>query len=369
MRALLSIAMASKILGSLHTIEPRESAGAKTTARYRFQTNLAIEQICDLIEQGITDFAILIEHLDDITVIHLEPDPKFVLIQVKARSAGSWTITNLTKSEKDKTGPSSIISKLYQSSQALKNEDLELRFISNAPYSLKLSNGKKCSSDAMQITASELHLDEIKKINDALDIDYPLPRLPDIIDVFAVKRTALSHQDSDAYIIGRITKILENNGSHDGAVTALYKTLYIDLVEKSSRSERYNSPEELIKKKGVTRDEVIGLLGRAKSGHKFSSMRSTIESDLRAEGIASLEQARIFSSCNAFIASRAQGHLIENRITEAAKVLLNEDTSIMSDSETIIDAAKELSERLLKNPLFANHNLFSASLVIVSEFL
>jgi hypothetical protein len=369
MRALLSLAMASKILGSLHTIEPRESAGAKTTARYRFQTNLAIEQICDLIEQGITDFAILIEHLDDITVIHLEPDPKFVLIQAKARSAGSWTITNLTKSEKDKPGPSSIVAKLYQSSQALKNEDLELRFISNAPYSLKLSNGKKCSSDAIHIAASELHLDEIKKLNDALDIDYAPPRSPDIIDVFAVKRTTLSHQDSDSYVIGRITKILENDGPHDGAVTALYKTLYIDLVEKSSRSEKYSSTEDLIKNKGITRDEVIALFKRSKSGHKFSSMRPTIESDLRAAGVASLEQARILSSCNAFIASRAQGQLIENRITDAAKVILDEDASIFSSSETIIDAAKKLSDRLSKNPLFEDHNLFSASLVIVSEYL
>ncbi len=288
--------MGETLFDRLHKVTPREQAGAKTGARYRFQTNLAIVELCELLESHDNEFALLIEHLDDITIVEFEPDPRFTFLQAKAKSSGSWTVHNLTKSEKGGTPPTSVIGKLYSSAKVTGKETKALVFMSNAPYSIKLASGKKCSSDVTEVVATSLHADERVKIEDCLAPDFPAPRSPDCIELLKFRKTDLSHTDPDAYVIGRIAKILEASGSHDGAVTAIYKTLYHELSEKASNTNEHESTDALINAKGVRRSEFLSLLERSRSKQRFSHSRPLIDTDLKDAGYNSIQRARIFSS-------------------------------------------------------------------------
>lgn len=361
--------MGDSLFGSLHSIAPRETAGAITGARYRFQTNLAIVELCELLEGSENDFALLVEHLDDITIIEFEPDPRFTFLQAKAKSTGSWTVQSLTKSAKEGSPPTSIIGKLYSSAAVAGDETKSLVFMSNAPYSIKLANGKKCSSDATEVIANSVHADERKKIEDALELDFPSPREPDCIKLLKFRKTDLSHTDPDAYVIGRIAKVLEARGAHDGAVTAIYKTLFHELTEKASNTDEHASTDGLINSKGVKRKEFESVLDRSRSKKRFQNSRPLIDSDLKDAGYNSLQRARVFSACNSFIANRARGEFGESLLSDKLVDYLEENEGVSETCGSILEIAELALAKVQDELDFASDTIFAAALVVISEFL
>lgn len=361
--------MGETLFDTLHSVSPRENAGATTGARFRFQTNLAIVQLCELLESHDNEFALLVEHLDDITIIEFEPDPRFTFLQAKAKSRGSWTVHNLTKSEEKGTPPTSVIGKLYSSVQVAGDATKALVFMSNAPYSIKLANGKKCSSDATEVMATSLHTDELAKIDCCLEPDFPAPRSPDCVDLLRLRKTDLSHTDPDAYVIGRIAKTLEAGGSHDGAVTAIYKTLYHELTEKASNTDVHETTDALISAKGVKRSEFVSVLERSRSKQRFSQAKSLIDGDLKDAGYNSINRARVFSACNSFIANRARGEFGECLMSDKLSAFIESNEDLSEDCASILEMAKLARDHVASELEFEANTLLAAALVVIAEQL
>lgn len=353
----------------LHKVEPRERAGSATNARYRFQTNLAIVELCDLLESQDDDFALLIEHLDDLVVIEKGISPNLTFIQVKARGSGKWTVNTLTKSEKAAPAPSSIIGKLYQNASTFRDDTKSLVFLSNAPFSVKLTSGQKCSVDATKVEAKSFHSSELKLISDALEPDFPAPRNPKCSDLLSLRRTDLSHTDQDTYTIGRLAKLLENRGIEGAAATALYKTIYHDLLEKAARTETFLSDEDLIKRKGIKRDDLSRIIQRAGAQRRFEHAKQLLVSDLEGLGFNSIQKARTLSACHKFIAGRAQANWIETQISTKAEELLASNPQLVDESSSLYDLGAKLSKQLETLLPFDSDLIRSGALVAATEHI
>jgi uncharacterized coiled-coil DUF342 family protein len=61
-------------LESVHTKQPREKSGSRTSSRFEFQANFSILKILDLQESG-DDYRVLFDHFDDLTILNSSDAP------------------------------------------------------------------------------------------------------------------------------------------------------------------------------------------------------------------------------------------------------------------------------------------------------
>ena len=353
----------------LHTKTTKEVAGATTNARFRFQTNLAIVELCERYEDSDSEFTILIEHFDDLTIVEFDKKPSLTFIQIKAKNGGKWTIDSLIKCDAKGISPTSIVGKLYQSASAFPDDTKALTFMSNAPYSVKLSTGAKCSSEATEIEGSNFHAEEVTKVNAVLDPDFPRPRVPDCVAVLRLRKTALSPSDADTYVVGKLSKLVEGESGAYAPVTALYKTLYSDLLSKASRVESYSTTTELLEGKGLSRSDFIQLLQNARASGRFEPVKNLIIEDLKDLGYNTINRARIIAGCNKFMANRSRGELAETQIGDAARKALTDHAGISQNAQSILGAAQDLRSTVVFAHPFPEELLFTGCLVTVAESL
>lgn len=350
---------------NLHCIPTRETAGASTTSRFRFQANLAMLCACDLHEKS-GSYAIIVEHFDDITLYQPDNDKPLTFVQAKGKMSGSWTIGQLTKSDDKKPPPNSIIAKLYDNVPPFADVTAELHFVSNAVFNVKLADGAKSPVDASEIPAVSLHASELAKIAGSIEGTHPAPRSPDCKDLLILKRVPLDVKDQETFVIGRLVKLTDQLGISGIAHSALYRTLHSDISAKSAEVALSSSTEDLIRKKGLTRQDFEALLSTSAQAPRFEDFRVFLTTDLQGEGLGSLEILKIVSSCRRFIAERSLGRAAENLVSERMQRIYRENSADLESYSSIWQLAQRLVE------LFGNHEmpadmLMAGSLIAISE--
>lgn len=352
---------------ALHTVAARETSGASTSSRFKFQANLALLFACEL-HEGAGDYAVIVEHFDDITIYEPDKEKPLTFVQVKGKLSGSWTINNLTSSDVKKPHPNSIIAKLYSNVTTFKESTAELQFVSNAVFNVKLYDGSKSSVDATVIPAAKLHSSELEKIAKSLAITNPPPRNPDCKDILTLRRVPLDPKDQDTFVIGRLVKLTDKLGINSISHSALYKTLHSDIAAKSAEVALCGSTDELLKKKGLRRKELNDVISVSSKAPRFEDFKALLTTDLASEGLGSLQILRIVSACRTFIAQRSLGRTVENIISERMQRIYSENSVALGQCSTIWETAQLLVD-LFSNDEIPRELQLSGALVAISENL
>lgn len=349
----------------LHGVATREIAGASTTSRFRFQANLAMLCACDLHEKS-GSYAIIVEHFDDITLYEPDNDKPLTFVQAKGKMSGAWTMGQLTRSDEKKPPPNSIIAKLYGNVPTFAQATASIQFVSNAVFNVKLADGTKCPADASEIPATNLHSTELAKIAKSLEAEHPPPRVPDCKDILTLKRIPLDVKDQDTFVIGRLVKLTDSMGISGVAHSALYKTLHSDISAKSAEVALSTSTDDLIRKKGLRREDFQALLATSAQTPRFEDFRALLTSDLQSEGLSPIEILKIIGACRRFIAERSLGRAAENIISERMQRLYNENLATLETSSSIWQIAQELVG-LFGSDEMSSDLLLAGALIAISE--
>ena len=169
--------------------------------------------------------------------------------------------------------------------------------------------------------------------------------------------------------MGRLSQIVEADGGTFAPVSALYKTLFADLLSKASRVDSYSSTDELLAEKGLTKADFSRLLQNSKATGRFERLKDLITEDLRDHGFTTIERARIIATCNKFMANRSRGEFAETQIGDAARKALSEDPAQIENAPSIFDAAETLRSTLEIELKFPTGLLLAGCLVSIAEGL
>lgn len=157
--------MSERVLNELLKVsydpEHSETGGGHNQKGVDFQRYWTIFRMLELEKQGVVDFLILVEAIQDVAVIDSELSPtRIKLYQIKKKDRNEWSWNQLTKiprkGVKDKDEfPLSPLGKLYSSIVSITELEVEGSFVSNNGCDIKLEKGGN-SSTSLSTNLSEI---------------------------------------------------------------------------------------------------------------------------------------------------------------------------------------------------------------------
>jgi len=357
------------MIGALHTVKPREKAGAKTAARYEFQANVSILKILDIHKAG-DDYRAIFDHFDDLTILNSSSNPtRIKFIQIKGREGvGTWTIKQLVKEELAKAKPRSVIGKMYKNAADFPTETDSISFVTNGIFKFKLKDGTTTNSDNTVIKAPDLDDSELSAIDAVLEPDFPNPRTPAVEGILFFERTNLPMQEQAVFVTGRLVQYLETYGAGESfSVQALYNVLYQNIAARTRSTEESNSADEFNARKSLSRDEIESLISRARSKKQFQDSWPAISVEMTAAGYTSVEVIRAHTAAISYIMGRARGDRSACEFNLKATTITEKDKQHLCSCGTILKAASDLQLRLSAGEEYLGALLVEAYEVISDE--
>ena len=265
---------------------PRETSGSTAANSFAFQLDWALCHLLDL-HAADGDYVVIIDYHEDVLVLDSEADPQAAeFYQVKTKRSGNWTVNDLTKRKKGKTGLlPSIVGKLYQNYIHWPENTSGLHFVSNAPLSATDSKSNKTIA-MVTITFASLHQDSKSKLEQAVDAEHMLNGEVPGLSRFVYRRCELPPSGHTTHAMGHVAEFLEKTAGA-GAVPApaFYRALKGEMERAFHREAIPSSIQELCKLKGVSRDRFAQILTDACAEPTRSDLSARIASRLDTEGV------------------------------------------------------------------------------------
>lgn len=248
----------------------REKSGETGAQRYDYQALWGLTLVFAH-HAGSLDYAISFEFHDDIVLLNSSSDPtKASFYQVKTKSKGHWTLTELTNQKKRKNDPNngllpSHVGKLYSNYTIFPNETDKLAFVSNVPCQFFDAAATDCDmSDAQPNILTEL--------TTKLQAEYPAASITIVDKLFNFVRADLSLQDSSAHIKGKLVEFVHGQlGPIEFNPDSVYKTIVEECRLRSKYTGSIRDFDELIRRKSITKHQVDGWLKAIELAHTTPS--------------------------------------------------------------------------------------------------
>ena len=278
------MSFASKLIA-----EPqREKAGETGAQRYDYQALWGIALIFSH-HATSADYAISFEFHDDIILLDSASTPSQAsFYQVKTKTKGHWTLTDLTSRKKKKNDPNngllpSHLGKLYSSYSIFPNETDKLFFVSNVPCQFfDAAATECCMSDATPKMLAD--------ITTNLQAEYPSATSTIVDQLFRFVRADLSLQDSSAHLKGKLVEFVNGQlGPVEFNPETVYKTIVEECRLRSKYTGTIGSFSDLMAHKSITRDQVVGWLSEIENAHSAPDW-STIVTQLSADDALKLAE-------------------------------------------------------------------------------
>ena len=246
------------IYDNLLNIPQRENAGSLVPNRYKYQYHWSLAKILDLYETQ-DDFAMFFEFGDDVLILDSSKEPKTLdFYQIKTRKQNNtlyWTLSNLTN-KGTKTNPKqSIIENLIDNYARYKYENIKsIQLVSNLPFKfdmMVIQSEQNCKLELLsdkeiqKIFSQTCHICKKTDCNEECKsiICFSCSGIP--IDYF--KETC----------IGKLNNFLvKKYPNFNLSPQSLYDVLLKDIEIKSMKIGQYISPEDLIKDKCISKDQL-----------------------------------------------------------------------------------------------------------------
>jgi len=268
--------------------KPRENSGSSSSNRFDFQKDWAICKLLEL-HSNPDDYLLTLEHHDDVIIFDSSSEPnKISFFQVKTNIKSNWTINQLIKQKKGKSGNllNSHLGKLFDHLMNFDENVESLNFITNNKIKGELADSTKCENTS-GFCASDLGSDDLDKILNALKKEHSLNDLKNFKDITFFKLGELDIDKHSDLTKAKIVDFLDINFPDlKYQIAPLYKSIFDEIKMKSDFEKEVTNFEELKSRKSVSREDFNKYLNELKNVNSIPLLTSSIESRLNSEKVS-----------------------------------------------------------------------------------
>ena len=327
-------ALANAILAA----QPREKAGARTSARFAFQVHASIAKLLELHEAG-ADYRALFDHFDDLTILVGSSEPtRLRFYQIKGREPGPWRAAHLCSASGD--APRTTIGKMYHHAIPFSGQVEAAIFLTNAPFEFALAAGGHSTPDHMVLVFPDLSPSAHAAFAKALELDFPSPRTPHEGDIIRFERTRVPLVGYDTFVKGRLVEMFSDlPGS---AITPLYRTLVAEITVKSNDTTVCATIEDLYARKGLCRSDVEHVLSEAQTHRNILGHWDSVDAEMKAAGRSLPARLKVKIAVTNYLRDRSKRMPETVALRNALKRAAASAVCTVSGAATLCEAAAQL---------------------------
>lgn len=229
---------------------PYDMSGSRTKNRFRAELLWGVSKMLDLMESG-ADFAVVFDYVCDVEV-HFCEGFEFYQIKTHRGNTTSYNLKTLTQKQKE-TSEGSVLGKLYVLNKNGEN-NVKLAVVSNIP--LKVS---KKTLDQEEICFVNIPETEQSKIKEAIAKELGIKNV-DLSNVYYYY-TSMNLKEPKNEILGKLVVSFQKiKACEPIKPNALYRLIIQTVSEKACYEFSIRDYNELVKRKGVTREEFDRIL-------------------------------------------------------------------------------------------------------------
>lgn len=233
-----------------YMLMPYDLSGSRSKNRFRIELLWGIDKMLDLMESDVP-FTMVFDYVCDIEV-HTRNGFEFYQIKTHSKSQPAYTTTSLTRVEKANS-QGSILGKLFVLNTSSGRKD-KIAIVSNSPYKMSgydACNGTHCFTEFPQ--------EEQQKIADVIKKELHVSNI-DISTAYYIC-TNIDLEEPQKAIIGKLVLSFKKiKGCEVDRVETLYRLIYDQVSEKACYELKARCYDELLVKKGISRDEMDYIL-------------------------------------------------------------------------------------------------------------
>ena len=230
---------------------PYDLSGSRSKNRFRMELLWGIDKMLDLMRTSNESFAMVFDYVCDIE-IHMKDRFEFYQIKTHSKSQPAYTTSSLTKKEK-KNSQGSILGKLFVLNSIKGRKNL-IAIVSNSPYKMTgydIYKGVHCFDEFPEFEKQKI----VEAINKELNVD-----VIDLSTAFYIC-TNMDLENPQEAVVGKLVLSFEKiKGCEVDRPNTLYKLIYDQVTEKACYELEIKSYEELLEKKGITREDMDYIL-------------------------------------------------------------------------------------------------------------
>jgi hypothetical protein len=310
-----------------------DPSGARSSNRFAFQSSYGTCHMLKLHEAGVNYCVLFDVHDDIVSLDHPTAPTKASFFQVKTKASGNWTTHSITTGEKSASGTTlpSFLGKLYKHRLKFDVAVDRLTFVSNARFNVALADATD-SKEKESIAVSELSVVELETIKGALTLEHQLTTEPEGLELIFLETTALSLNDHDNHCLGVVTAFLEKQG--DGSIQPLpfHRTLKSDIQRRTNRETRDAAFSDLVKNRGLTRQQVQDMIDCVMSIKKQNDLVSLISSQFTKESFPPNQSRVLIENVRKYLAGRLDP---TNRIIAEAQKMIEIELDSVSHAQLV----------------------------------
>lgn len=331
--------------------ELSETGGGHNQKGVDFQRYWTILRMLELEKQGVDDFLILVEAIQDVAEIDSESDPKKIkLYQIKKKDRNEWSWSQLTKipkkgvKDEDKF-PSSPLGKLYSSVVAITEMEVEGSFISNNGCDLKLEKGGDVSTTVSTALSEiekdhkELLLKSMTELSDPIKAEYFSKKI-------YIEKAPINIDGMKEHMVGHMFDFLkERSPRHVNQASSFLDALNAVIAPLGRNTDTCGNFSELRKRHGFSKKQLANAFsslekvpdileildmwlnkieGKSYGFMEVTSMKISATSFYQRQVSGSLLESdeNLIRACDEFISKNKPGSDISEYLSAGHKVLL-----------------------------------------------
>jgi hypothetical protein len=291
--------------------KPREIAGSRTSDKYTYQQEWALNKIIGLFEEN-KDFALIMEYHEDAIIFNNSTIPTHVdMFQIKTnenKRQATMTPTVLLEKKKIKGSKPiryepSFLEKLFYNFSLFEDYDKKIYFISN-----KLFNFTKSNIDSETNNPIYLHQLSSEDFNDIskqiCNVCKKTSCKQECKECIAFEKSNLQVETSYDQLFTKLqTFISKYSDVTYSDSKAIYNTLMAQIKDINDSREKYkcNDFDELIKKYSISRTNLTEFLAEISYEQSFTKKWQEINTILVSEEYNVREIKKIKTSCKEFV--------------------------------------------------------------------
>ncbi len=230
-------------------------SGSRTKNRFRNELLWGLEKILEIYKME-NDFTMVFDYVCDIEV-HTDNSLEFYQVKTHNTAKPCTLASILTrKKQKDSTLGDSILGKLYSLKSS--SENIVVHLVSNSPL-------KDCENTLHSFIEKRKIVDlgqkSLDMIHDKLSEELQLENI-NSENVFYIY-TSMDLFNPAASLLGKISLFFEEvKGQEPKKLNALFRLLMSEIDEKANYELEISSYEEILNKKGISREHFDHILNR-----------------------------------------------------------------------------------------------------------
>ncbi|KVD94049.1 hypothetical protein WS63_05125 [Burkholderia stagnalis] len=339
----------------------KERGGRHGGKGHEFQRYWALCYILQL-DLEKDDWVVLLEFIEDIAVLDSESAPSCIdLFQLKKKEGTStkWTQTALSKKPKE---GKSILAKLFESRNVIRDNTRSIAFVSNAPVELELSSDDS-SIEKTEFSGSELSPAVQSLLQTTIAAELGCDKK--LVDFAALTfvRSPLAMDDLESHAIGRVSKYLATKFPDHGARADVFcKALYSEIKVKATETQESSSYGDLTKLRGISKAQFAGMLHLTLSRKSDADVVDEIITGLTSEKVPFITRSAIKASAQRFLIDKAgRSSTLTEQLVDAVEPY---KTGYPVGLETMWEIANWIADQVSTIPPFKESGVFDRNYLL-----